>query len=126
LALKLNIEGKEQKAGASGWSLIRTFAILYREVRHPDAIDLQLIENASHIAGITIDRHMNQKALRHEHDCLVASGNYEQHYFQARPAGFGYALSTNLLSVTHDLIFVPCYRRMPIAERVAGNHLVQP
>jgi formate hydrogenlyase transcriptional activator len=34
--------------------VLGTFAILYREVRNPGAIDLQLIENASHIAGIAI------------------------------------------------------------------------
>jgi formate hydrogenlyase transcriptional activator len=50
--------------------VLGTFAILYREVRHPDAVDLQLIENASHIAGIAIERHMNQEALRHERDRL--------------------------------------------------------
>jgi len=41
-----------------------TFAILYREVGSPSATDLQLIENASHIVGIAIERHMNEKELR--------------------------------------------------------------
>lgn len=50
--------------------VLGTFAIHYREVRTPDAIDLQLIENASHIAGIAIERHVNQEALRHERDRL--------------------------------------------------------
>jgi len=50
--------------------VLGTFAILYREVRHPDAIDLQLIENAGHIAGIAIERHSNEAALRHERDRL--------------------------------------------------------
>jgi formate hydrogenlyase transcriptional activator len=50
--------------------VLGTFAILYREVRNPDAIDLQLIENASHIAGIAIERHLHQEALRHERDRL--------------------------------------------------------
>ena len=50
--------------------VLGTFAILYREVRNPDAIDLQLIENASHIAGIAIERHIHQEALRHERDRL--------------------------------------------------------
>jgi formate hydrogenlyase transcriptional activator len=47
-----------------------TFAILYREVRHPDPTDLQLIENASYIAGIAIERHLHEEALRHERDRL--------------------------------------------------------
>jgi formate hydrogenlyase transcriptional activator len=50
--------------------VLGTFAILYREVRNPDAIDLQLIESASHIAGIAIERHLHQEALRHERDRL--------------------------------------------------------
>jgi formate hydrogenlyase transcriptional activator len=47
-----------------------SFAILYREVRSPSADDLQLIENASHIAGIAIERQLNEEKLRHERDRL--------------------------------------------------------
>ena len=50
--------------------VLGTFAIHYREVRSPDAADLQLIESASHIAGIAIDRHRNEQKLRHERDRL--------------------------------------------------------
>jgi formate hydrogenlyase transcriptional activator len=50
--------------------LLGTFAIHYREVRSPDAVDLQLIESAGHIAGIAIDRHHNEEKLRHERDRL--------------------------------------------------------
>jgi len=50
--------------------VLGTFAIHYREVRNPDAVDLQLIESASHIAGIAIDRHQNEEKLRHERDRL--------------------------------------------------------
>ena len=50
--------------------VLGTFAILYREVRDPDARDVQLIENASHIAAIAIERHLDQEALRHERDRL--------------------------------------------------------
>ncbi len=51
-------------------TVLGTFAILYREVRNPDAVDLQLIENASHIAGIAIERRASEKALGHERDRL--------------------------------------------------------
>jgi formate hydrogenlyase transcriptional activator len=47
-----------------------TFAMLYREPRSPSASDLQLIENASHITGIAIERHMNEQALQRERDRL--------------------------------------------------------
>src|SRR6202044_794471 len=50
--------------------VLGTFAIHYREVRNPDAVDLQLIESASHIAGIAIDRHQNEEKLWHERDRL--------------------------------------------------------
>jgi formate hydrogenlyase transcriptional activator len=50
--------------------VLGTFAIHYREVRSPDAIDLQMIEHASHIAGIAMERHLHQEALRHERDRL--------------------------------------------------------
>ena len=54
----------------SDGKVLGTFAIHYREARSPDAIDLQLIENASHIAGIAIERHLNEEKLRHERDRL--------------------------------------------------------
>ena len=50
--------------------VLGTFAIHYREARSPDAIDLELIENSSHIAGIAIERHLNEEKLRHERDRL--------------------------------------------------------
>ena len=50
--------------------VLGTFAIHYREARSPDAIYLELIENFSHIAGIAIERHLNEEKLRHERDRL--------------------------------------------------------
>jgi formate hydrogenlyase transcriptional activator len=50
--------------------VLGTFAIHYREARSPDGTDLQLIENASHIAGIAIERHLNEENLRFERDRL--------------------------------------------------------
>src|SRR5215470_9781108 len=47
-----------------------TFSINYRESRSPDANELQLIESASHITGIAIERHLNEQALRRESDRL--------------------------------------------------------
>jgi formate hydrogenlyase transcriptional activator len=47
-----------------------TFSINYREPRRPTANELQLIENASHITGIAIERHMNEQALKRERDRL--------------------------------------------------------
>ncbi len=54
----------------SDGQVLGTFAIHYREARSPDAADLELIENASHIAGIAIERHLNEERLRLERDRL--------------------------------------------------------
>lgn len=50
--------------------LLGTFAVHYREVRCPNDADLTLIENAGHIAGIAIERHLREEALGHERDRL--------------------------------------------------------
>jgi formate hydrogenlyase transcriptional activator len=47
-----------------------TFSINYHEPREPGVGDLQLIENASHITGIAIERHMKEQALQRERDRL--------------------------------------------------------
>ena len=78
-----------------------TFSILYREARSPGSSDLRLIENASHITGIAIERHMNEEALRHERDrlrLLLEITNSMTSRLDLR--GLVEALSTNLLSVT--------------------------
>ncbi|HEX4232243.1 MAG TPA: sigma 54-interacting transcriptional regulator [Bryobacteraceae bacterium] len=83
--------------------VLGTFAVLYREVRNPDAIELQSIENASHIAGIAIERHMNEEALRHERDrlrlLLEITNSTTSKLDRPRLVE---ALSTNLLSVTRS------------------------
>jgi formate hydrogenlyase transcriptional activator len=50
--------------------VLGTFAILSREARSPGTTELQLIENASHIAGIAIERHIKGQELQHERDRL--------------------------------------------------------
>jgi formate hydrogenlyase transcriptional activator len=81
-------------------TLLGTFSINYREARGPDASDLQLIENASHVTGIAIERHMNEQALQRERDRLrllleitssVTSRLDLRHIFEA--------LSTNLFKI---------------------------
>jgi formate hydrogenlyase transcriptional activator len=55
---------------ANDGKALGTFAIHYREPRSPEGTDLRLIENASHIAGIAIERHINEQKLRQERDRL--------------------------------------------------------
>lgn len=50
--------------------ILGTFSINYREPRSPSVKDLHLIEDASHITGIAIERHMNEQALQRERDRL--------------------------------------------------------
>jgi formate hydrogenlyase transcriptional activator len=81
--------------------VLGTFAILYREARSPDDTELQLIENASHIAGIAIERHIKEQELQHERDRLrlllevtnSMTSKLDLHRLVE-------VLSTNLLSVT--------------------------
>jgi formate hydrogenlyase transcriptional activator len=81
--------------------ILGTFAIPYREPRSPDPADPQLIESASHIAGIAMERHLNEESLGREHDRLrllleitnsIASKLDMRHLTET--------LSTNLLGVT--------------------------
>ena len=81
--------------------VLGTFAILHREARSPDTADLQLIENASHITGIAIERNMNEQALQRERDrlrLLLEITNSMTSKLDLRRLVEG--LSTNLLSVT--------------------------
>ena len=82
-------------------NVLGTFAILYREVRNPDTLDLQLIESAGHIASIAIERHIQKEALRNERDrlrlLLEITNRTASKLDLPRLIE---ALSTNLLSVT--------------------------
>jgi formate hydrogenlyase transcriptional activator len=80
-----------------------TFSINYREPRSPDAHDLQLIENASHITGIAIERQMNEEELRRERErlrLLLEITNSMTSKLDLRH--LVEVLSTNLLRVTRS------------------------
>src|SRR6202012_3577886 len=81
--------------------VLGTFAILYREIRRPSAADLQLIESAGRIAGIAIERHLNEQKLRHERDRLRLLLKITNSMTSKLDLGhLLVTLSTNLLSVT--------------------------
>jgi formate hydrogenlyase transcriptional activator len=78
-----------------------TFAILYREPRSPGNSDLELIENASSITGIAIERHRKEEDLRRERDrlrLLLEITNSMTSKLNLR--GLVDVLSTNLFKVT--------------------------
>jgi formate hydrogenlyase transcriptional activator len=56
--------------------VLGTFAMHYREAKSPQPIDVQLIENASHITGIAIERHLSEEKLRRERDNEVKQRLY--------------------------------------------------
>jgi formate hydrogenlyase transcriptional activator len=81
--------------------VLGTFAILYREARTPSTSDLDVIENASQIAGIAIERHIREQELRRERDrlhLLLEIANSMTAKLDLR--GLVEALSACLLSVT--------------------------
>src|SRR5215813_8436886 len=81
--------------------LLGTFATLSREPRSPGSQELQLIENAGHIVGIAIERHMNEQALQRERDrlrLLLEISNSMTSKLDLRR--LVEALSTDLLRVT--------------------------
>ncbi|MDQ2843927.1 MAG: sigma 54-interacting transcriptional regulator [Acidobacteriota bacterium] len=81
--------------------VLGTFAVHYREVRTPSTNDLQLIQNAGHIAGIAIERQLNSEKLQQERDRLrllleITNSMTSKLDFRRLVE----ALSTNLLRVT--------------------------
>jgi signal transduction histidine kinase len=58
---------------SSKGAVLGTFAIYYREVCSPNPTDLELIENASHIVGIAIERHIYEEELRRS-EAFLAEG----------------------------------------------------
>lgn len=88
---------------SSHGKVLGTFAMLYREPRSPGASDLQLIENASHITGIAIERHMNEEVLQRQSDrlrLLLEITNSVASKLDLR--GLIEVLSKSLLSVTRS------------------------
>jgi formate hydrogenlyase transcriptional activator len=87
----------------SDGKLLGTFAIHYRDVRSPGPADLRLIENASHIAGIAIERQLNEETLRQERDRLRLLLEITNSTTSKLDLGHLLeALSTNLLGVTRS------------------------
>lgn len=85
----------------SDGKVLGTFAVHYREARSPGAGDLQMIEDASRVAGIAIERHMNEQKLRQERDRLRLLLEITNSMTSKLDLGHLLeALSTKLLSVT--------------------------
>jgi formate hydrogenlyase transcriptional activator len=83
--------------------ILGTFGTLSREVRSPDRSELELIENASHIAGVAIEGHIKEQELQRERDrlrLLLQITNSVASKLDLR--GLVEVLSKSLLSVTRS------------------------
>ena len=108
---------------SSDGKVLGTFASYYRDVRSPNTTDLQLIENAGHIAGIAIERHINEEELRRSEarnaaimdsalDCIV-SIDHEGCITEFNPAAertFGYLRDEVMGRYLADVIIPPSLR----------------
>ncbi|MGA8939603.1 MAG: sigma 54-interacting transcriptional regulator [Acidobacteriaceae bacterium] len=105
--------------------VLGTFAIHYRETRSPEPADLRLIESASQIAGIAIERHQNEGKLRTERDrlrLLLEITNSITSKLDLRR--LVETLSTDLLRVTHCdfcALFLPDADRQQLRTTILYN-----
>jgi PAS domain S-box-containing protein len=108
---------------SSEGKVLGTFANYYREVRSPSFTDLRLIENASQIAGIAIERHVNEEQLRRSEarktaildsalDCIVTI-DHEGGITEFNPAAertFGYRREEVVGKHLADVLIPPSLR----------------
>jgi len=94
-----------------------TFAILYRDVGSPSATDLQLIENASHIVGIAIERHINEEELRRSEAFLAEAQRL------SLTGSFSWRLDTDEITFSEELyrIFEFDYDAPVMLEQIIGR-----
>ncbi|MFB2818498.1 PAS domain S-box protein [Umezakia ovalisporum] len=69
-------------------NVLGTFALYYSTPRTPQQSEQQLIENASHLAGVAIERHRSEQALQHsEYQLRLITETIPQHVWTALPNG---------------------------------------
>src|SRR6266576_5175808 len=95
-----------------------TFAILYRKVGSPSATDLQLIENASHIAGIAIERHINETELRRSEAFLAEAQRLSS------TGSFGWRVETGEITWSEELYRIFEFdRSVPVTLELIGSRV---
>ncbi len=86
--------------------MLGTFAMYYRDVRSPSAHDMQLLDVATHMAGIAIERALRQRELANhrEHlEELVERRTVELQAAKERAEVANLAKSAFLASMSHEL-----------------------
>ncbi len=95
-----------------------TFAILYRKVGSPSATDLQLIENASHIAGIAIERHINETELRRSEAFLAEAQRLSS------TGSFAWRVETGEITWSEELYRIFEFdRNVPVTLELIGSRV---
>jgi len=103
---------------SSEGKVLGTFSILYREARGPSAADLQMIENASHIVGIALERHMKEKELRRS-EAFLAEGQR-----LSRTGSFSWRVATGEITWSEELYRIFEFDRdVPVTLELIGSRV---
>jgi PAS domain S-box-containing protein len=121
--------------------VLGTFAIYYREPRSPSARDLQVIERATHLATIAVERERVEQTLRqveNRHRSIV--DNAVEGFFQTLPSGgyvsvnpalarmYGYDVPADLIAGVGDIghqVYVDPHRRAEFKRLMTEHGQVQ-
>ena len=121
--------------------VLGTFAMYYREPSSPNSHDLQVIERATHLAAIAVERERAEQALRqaeNRHRNII--DNAVEGFFQTTPAGgyvsvnpalarmYGYQNPSELIAAVGDIghqVYVDSHRRAEFKRLMAKHGLVQ-
>jgi len=121
--------------------VLGTFAMYYREPRSPNSRDLQVIERATHLATIVVERERAEQELRQaENRYRSTIENAVEGFFQTTPAGgyvsvnpalarmYGYGNPAELVAAVGDIghqVYVDHERRSDFKRLMAKHGFVQ-
>ena len=121
--------------------VLGTFAMYYREPRSPNSRDLQVIERATHLATIVVERERAEQELRQaENRYRSTIENAVEGFFQTTPAGgyvsvnpalarmYGYKNPAELVAAVGDIghqVYVDPERRSDFKRLMAKHGFVQ-
>src|SRR5260370_13952971 len=120
--------------------VLGTFAIYYREPRGPDPMEVQVVERATHLAGIAIERKRSEDALQQaENKYRSIVENASEGIFQTTPGGgyltvnpslarmYGYELPEELMASVKDIgreVYVDPSRREEFKRLMEEQNVV--